>query len=73
MLTCPDSVNDQVEAEDRVCAGFPQSFSGICNQWLAYRQAGLSPNECLLSKTYNFENLAFLTNELATSVAYARM
>lgn len=73
VLTCPGSGNDQVEAEGRVGEELPQSFSGFYSQWLAYRQTELIPNECLLSKTYNFENLAFLTNELATSVAHARM
>lgn len=53
--------------------GFPQSFSGIYSQWLADRQAALVPNEYLLSEMDKFENLAFLTNELATSVARARM
>lgn len=43
-----------------------QSFSGIYSQWIADRPAALVPNEYLLSEMDKFENLAFLTNELAT-------
>lgn len=46
--------------------GFPQSSSGIYSQWLADRQTELVPNEYLLSEMDKFENLAVLTNELAT-------